>query len=79
MQESFGMLSMTDKELKDLTTEYDYTLGYIKLLKLNVKTQESKAMKLHYEIDGELLNRYNTKAREDRYHSILLNLCHTGR
>jgi hypothetical protein len=70
---------MTDKEFKAVNLEYNYTLGYIKLLKLNVKTQESKAMKLHYEIDGELLNRYNTKAKEDRYYSRLLNLCHTGR
>ena len=73
------MLNMTDREFKAITTDYEYTLGYIKLLKLNVKTQEVKAMKLHYEIDGELLNRYNTKAREDRYCSRLLNLCHTGR
>ena len=79
MQESFGLLNMTDKEFKAVNLEYNYTLGYIQLLKLNVKTQESKAMKLHYEIDGELLNRYNTKAKEDRYCSRLINLCHTGR
>lgn len=79
MQESFGMLNMTDKEFKDTITEYEYTLGYVRILKLNVMTQEAKAMKLHYDIDGELLRRYNKKAGEEKYYSRLLNLCHTGR
>ena len=79
MQESFGMLNMTDKELRELITEYEYTLGYIRLLKLNVATQEAKANRYHYDIGDELFKRYNKKAREEIYISRILNLCRTGR
>lgn len=70
---------MTDKELKQLEVEFDYTLGYIDLLNLNIATQQAKAIRLRCEISIEHLNRFNIQAREDRYYSRLLNLCNTGR
>jgi hypothetical protein len=73
------MLSMTDKELRQLEVEFDYTMGYIDLLNLNIATQRTKATKLSCAIAIEHLNRFNKQAREDRYYSRLLNLCNTGR